>query len=72
MVRGTGAIGPIDAVEALPSGALDPGGDRGNTDAEASCDGTQCLPSSDGGYHVSAALLLTLCLPIELPHERSV
>jgi hypothetical protein len=57
-----GAIGPIDAVQPLPVGTLDPECDRGDTDAEPTSDRTQWLASTDGVYHVSATLLLTLCL----------
>jgi hypothetical protein len=64
----TRAIGPIDAVQALAFGTLDPEGNRGNTDTELTSDGTKRQASSNGSYHVSATLLLMLCLLIELPH----
>ncbi len=72
LVRRTGAIGPINAVQPLPGGPLNPVGDRGDTDAEPASDDTQWLTAADGSYHVSATLLLTLCLLMELPHEGSV
>ncbi len=56
----------------LPGGPLNPVGDRGDTDAEPASDDTQRLTAADGSYHVSATLLLTLCLLMDLPHEGSV
>ncbi len=71
LVRRTGAIGPSNAIEPLAFGTLDPVGDRGDTDAKAASDGTQGLTAADSGYHVATPLFLTLCLLMELPHERS-
>ncbi len=67
-----GASGPIIAVQPLPGGPLNPVGDRGDTDAEPASDDTLRLTAADGSDHVSARLLLTLCLLMDLPHEGSV
>ena len=59
-VRGRGAVGPIDAVEALVLGPLDPEGDGGDADAELAGHFAERPALADGGYHGSTTLALTL------------
>jgi hypothetical protein len=49
VVRGTGALGPIDAIEATPFGPLHPQGDGGDADPELPSDGAQRLARANGG-----------------------
>src|SRR5262249_20250866 len=72
VVRGTGAVGPIDAIEATAFGPLHPGGDRGSADAELPSDGAERPARANGGYHGPATLLLTLCLLMEFPRSGSL
>ena len=65
-VRRAGAVEPIDAVQALLLGALNPEGDGSDADAELRGDGAEELTVADGGNHSSATLRLTLCWLMEL------
>ena len=71
VVRGTGTVGPVDAVEALAFGPLHPEGDGGDADAESASDGAPGLACADGGYQGTTALGLTLCLLTGLPPSGS-
>ena len=72
LVRHGRAIRPIHAIQALPFGALDPGSDRSDPNAEPAGDGTQGLAAADGGYHGTTPLGLTLCLLMRLPRHGAV
>jgi len=65
-VRRAGAVEPIDAVQALALGALNPEGDGSDADAELSGDGAVGLAFADGGNHASTTLHLTFCWFMEL------
>jgi hypothetical protein len=60
MVRGRRTVGPIDTVEALALGPLDPEGDGGDADAELAGDFSERLTFADSGYHGPTTLDLTL------------
>jgi hypothetical protein len=70
-VRGTRAVGPIHAIEALALGALDPVRDRGDADAELAGNGTQGPAAADGSDHGPTTLGLTLCLLMGFPPDGS-
>jgi hypothetical protein len=72
VVRGGGAIGPIDTAEALAFAPLDPEGDGGDANAEVAGDFAERLAFADGGYHGPTTLGLTLCLLMGLPLQGSV
>jgi hypothetical protein len=61
----TGTVGPIDAVETLPMGALHPAKDRSRTDTELPCDLMEGLPTTDGSNHLTPMLNYTIALLIE-------
>jgi len=70
-VRRVRVVGPIDAIQALPFGPLDPGGHRGTPDAEGVGHGTQRLATADSAHPGPATRGLTLCLLMELPPDGS-
>ena len=72
LVRGVRAVGPIDVIEALALGTLDPVRNRGDADSELTGDGTQGPATADSGYHGPATLDLTLCLLMGFPPDGSV
>ena len=69
---GARAIGPVDAIEALAFGPLDPVRDGGHADAELTGNGTQGLAAPDGGDHGSTPLRLSLFLLMGFPRDGAV
>jgi hypothetical protein len=59
-VWGRGAVGPIDTVEALPFGSVNPEGDGGDADAKLACDFAKRLALADSGSDGPTTLRLTL------------
>jgi hypothetical protein len=72
LVRAARAVGPIDAIQALAFGPLDPVRHGGNADAEPPGNGMQGLAATGGGDHGSPPLRLTLCLLMGLPCDGSL
>jgi hypothetical protein len=62
VVRGTGAVRPVHAIEALALGPLDPVDHGADTHTEATRDGTKGLVLTNGSYHLATPLGGTVCL----------
>ena len=71
-VWGGRSIGPIDPIQTLPFGPLDPEGYRGDANVKVLSHCSQRLPSASRSHHVSALLQLTLCLLKAFPPGEEV
>jgi hypothetical protein len=71
-VWGGRSIGPIDPIQTLAVGPLDPEGDRGDADVELLSHCSQRLPAANRRYHVPTLLQLTLCLLKAVPPGEEV
>src|SRR6185312_13321885 len=72
VVRGTGTVFPVHAVEALALGAFDPVQHGAGAHAKAASHGTDRLMLTNGSHHLATALGGTVCLRIRLSSGQLV